>query len=131
MPLSVCQCNYILSQSIYCVSEAYTTKLTNKCWICILFRNLPLLEGKYILCAGRKLRHSLHCSEGMAIGCAGVTHRHPRAHTHTHKHTHTHAHKHTHKHTQTKARLNAHGQASSKCLLTPNTIITQRCCLQW
>ena len=67
MPLSVCQYNYILSQSIYCVVEAYTTKLTNKCWICILFRNLSLFEGNYTLCAGRKQRHSFHCSEGMGI----------------------------------------------------------------
>ena len=29
-----------------CFGKAYTTKLTKKCWICILFRNLPLLEGK-------------------------------------------------------------------------------------
>ena len=29
MPLGVCQCNYILSQSIYCVGEAYTIKLTD------------------------------------------------------------------------------------------------------
>ena len=47
----------------YCVGEAYTTKSTNKCWICISF-----LEGKNTLCAGQKIRHLLHCSEGMAIG---------------------------------------------------------------